>query len=1259
MSQLVVCNAKSDSVDTTRDEEMLNQYIFSISTQAAESALTEFLSQVDISLIYAVDAVKGIQLNGIEGTMTIPEAIQSMFAGTALSARQEPITGTWMIELVEMDEDPELSNDLTVSNNNPEKTQEMLTISKPRNPWLSQVMRGIGSLLIAGGTVTATAQEDVEEDIFYMSPFIVDATEDTGYTAQSTLAGTRIRTNVRELGSSISILTDEFLEDTGATDAQALLTYTANTEVGGVLGNYSAGVVGGNSRFDSNQPRRNPQNGQRIRGLTRAELTRDYFSTVIPFDQYNTSRVTLNRGPNSVLFGVGSPGGVLDHSLKQAILNETINEVKLRFDHRGSYRGTFDVNRGIIDDRLAVRVAGLYDKLKYKQEPAEEEDQRIYAAFEGVLFENANSKFLGQTSIRGHVEFGEIDSIPPDVIPPVDAFSPWFIGYEDVPRLLAVPGIDITDLGTDSLAPEDIPPGSNVVGEFIPTTYVNTITREGRDNSQGSTPYWLQIPLIYGSGNTQTAGFADPAFGNLSGIQGRIRWPGSSGRLRQDVRFSGSRIDNLPGFSAYTIQNRDIFDYHNRLLQGTSNTVETSFDVQQLAIDQTFWDGKAGVELSYNRQQRELTSRLPLSSGRDKDLHLDIALTQSNDLANPNVGRPVVRIQNYTTAYEKLDQEIVRATAFIDVDTRDFLGDKLGQWVGRHTLTALFEQRDTDFDSTQHRFVWDSDEIDVTSNGIFNNQQANGFNRQLRAITYVGPNIGNITDPNDLRVTDVVNNPFPTNGERHTLMYWDNVAKERKTAEFIAREVLLNADISRRELTSEAFALKSTFLDDHIVTILAWRKDQEKAFERLEESGTFDGDQPLLNPDGTFNNGILRLQDSPSADETDETLTTSIVGFFPEKYLFELPFGMDMSVHYYEAESFQPAGFSQNILGQRVDAPRGETSEYGFTLEFLERRLSLRVNWYETSNTNNRTSAGGALGGSWQWIGNWLERWKDAELADIPFSETGGQVAAGSYEEMYQVIRNLMPEPTRSLINPQIRDDGTTDETPINNLTSTFDFVSDGMEIELVGSIKPNWSVALNIAKQETVQSNTAPVLRDFISQVEQNIVAAGLDTILDAPSVTEEATFLWRYERNAIFPLRSAVANDGRKSQEQRTWRVNLITNYDFIEGPIKGFGVGGALRWQDEAAVGYPFLLNENDDQIPDVDNPFLGDDELNGDIWFSYERPIFDDKIDWRIQLNIRNAIRTSEDIPVFVNPDGRLAVVRIPPEQTLFITNTFRF
>ena len=113
------------------------------------------------------------------------------------------------------------------------------------------------SLLAGALTGTASAQTTAkpapaatEEPALVLSPFEVTADEDNGYAATQTLAGTRIRTDLKDVGSAITVVTKEFMRDIGATDGSTLLNYTPNAEVAGTRGTY-AGLGNGTSVDES------------------------------------------------------------------------------------------------------------------------------------------------------------------------------------------------------------------------------------------------------------------------------------------------------------------------------------------------------------------------------------------------------------------------------------------------------------------------------------------------------------------------------------------------------------------------------------------------------------------------------------------------------------------------------------------------------------------------------------------------------------------------------------------------------------------------------------------------------------------------------------------------------------------------------------------------------------------------------------------------------------------------------------------------
>ena len=159
----------------------------------------------------------------------------------------------------------------------------------------------VAPVLRAQTAQPAPAAASSGDETLVLSPFVVEATEDQGYAAKDTLAGTRVRTDLKDVASAITVVTAQFLRDTGAKNSADLLVYTPSTEVAGIRGNFSG--VAGTTIYQENTI----SSTTRVRGLDSADNTRDYFLTDIPWDGFNVGRVDLQRGPNSILFGIGSP----------------------------------------------------------------------------------------------------------------------------------------------------------------------------------------------------------------------------------------------------------------------------------------------------------------------------------------------------------------------------------------------------------------------------------------------------------------------------------------------------------------------------------------------------------------------------------------------------------------------------------------------------------------------------------------------------------------------------------------------------------------------------------------------------------------------------------------------------------------------------------------------------------------------------------------------------------------------------------------
>ena len=278
------------------------------------------------------------------------------------------------------------------------------------------------SALSLGAASVLAQDEDAEDEIFELSPFEVTS-EGEGYRVLDTLAGARIRTSLKDTPSSLSVVTSQFLEDVNVNNAEDLLVYTMGTEVGGLYGNFSGlgsrgdGIVFGSvGAVEGGDRLVNPGGVNRARGLTAMDNTRNYFPSDIPWDGYNINRVDISRGPNSFLFGTGSPSGISNVSTREAVFDD-LGSIEFNFGSFGSTRESLDYNKQVTEE-FAVRLDLMNSNTKYRQKPAFRDMTRGYAAL------RYDPKFLktdsAYTQFKASYERGEGKSNSPRTLPPID-----------------------------------------------------------------------------------------------------------------------------------------------------------------------------------------------------------------------------------------------------------------------------------------------------------------------------------------------------------------------------------------------------------------------------------------------------------------------------------------------------------------------------------------------------------------------------------------------------------------------------------------------------------------------------------------------------------------------------------------------------------------------------------------------------------------------------------------------------------------------
>jgi hypothetical protein len=563
------------------------------------------------------------------------------------------------------------------------------------------------------------ASPEENEEIIVMSPFEVRTDAAEGYHAADTLAGNRLNTQLRDIGNAVTVITAKFLQDTGAVNNETLLQYTVGTEVGNVYGNFAG--VGDAGLLDESPRFLQPNQNTRVRGLSEADNSRNYFASDIPWDGYNVDRVELQRGPNSILFGQGKPAGLINTGTKEASFKDSA-QTEIGVASFGSFRATLDVNRVLIPNELALRFISVYDDEKFKQEPAFERDKRVYGAlrFEPGFLKKGSAR----TILKASFEAGKINSNRPRSLPPIDRVTPWFLTGSS-------PGAYRYNASTGNWTSTNsyLNPNRGLYTPYqlqeetgIPNTGQQRRTVGGNANPF-YTPYLGNFAQVFGG----PLAFADGMVGGtpsyLLSESKTSRGINSAGQIDQNISIPFNRMGSITDTRNYAlaaglpfaqsgvwkdlhITDPSIFNFYDNLMDGSNKSEWQNFTSLNVSLAQLFLNDTAGFELNFNKEKYD-NGILTILTGDRQAIFLDINSRYPNGSAdnrfedgtvNPNAGRPFIsdsaQFGNNSTHSER---ESRRLTVFYKHDfERGGNSNTLTKILGNHTLTGLLSRDESD-----------------------------------------------------------------------------------------------------------------------------------------------------------------------------------------------------------------------------------------------------------------------------------------------------------------------------------------------------------------------------------------------------------------------------------------------------------------------------------------------------------------------------------------------------------------------------------
>jgi outer membrane receptor protein involved in Fe transport len=1128
--------------------------------------------------------------------------------------------------------------------------------------------------------VTSSAKASAGEpngEAIVLSPFVVTAEEDTGYQATSTLAGTRLRSNLKDIAASISVVTKDLMHDANITDSTSLLVYTLGTEVGGYGGNFS-GVADPTNTGSYSDALGQLVPANRVRGLTGADSAREYFGSGVPFDSYNVDRVEINRGANAILFGLGSPAGIINTSIIKADVRKNQGKVEAQYGSYGSYRALFDFNQVLLPQKLAVRVASVFDQAQYRIEDAYNKKR---AGTVTVTYQP-----LKETTFRVTHEHGRSDSTKPQIRPPYDWFTWWWAAGKPVwdpttgtGHLLGTPQAPFSTTGPTAIftpsGTRNGSPGIFLTGNF--------------GGWRGS-----EIGLFYQDPNSNKLGGVDIGGGSvMDGVEAftsnSIPNPLAPSSLTSGgmVGFNaGSTFikevyqPNNPYQSLYTqepqITNPAIFDFYHEQMGGPSQYEWGEWTNTNLSFDQTFFNRRAGISIAY--QKERINSGYVAPS--DYQLDLDINEKLPNGAPNPNFLRPVMA--NFgSKAVNSSDNESYRATAYYQLDLRKTGPRWLGRILGHHDLQGNYMSQDTANRSLSGYPYIDNYDY-VTAAAIYGvPANANGNARIVSLVNYLGPSVANAATPADAHAQGLTVAQDPTGVQTINVLYHHNPGTTTvagnpawqagnfgliTNGRYDLNNTVSGASVSELEVHSLSTAVQSYWFDDALVSTVGWRKDRVWSSSNTNAAFTALGTRDI-RPEVFY-----PLLDRASEDSST---TWGVVGHLPNFIQRYLPAGTELSAFYNSSDNFRVAPVRYTLTGEALPSETGTTREYGLRLGTFGGKLDFKVAHYETVAANATVSSlGGALNQLAIMTGavidhNFLgdNQTNPAGIAQFQnwLASPNGQIYSNAF--VYSLTPNTNvggATPTATYGNYSAWSDAPKSLSAVSAVKST------GYEFEAIYNPLKNWRISANASRTEAVRTNIAPELHDFV------FGANGLVPLVQNPDGTPTAagalvgsptsqvtTSLknWVFSNIINNGLITTFAQEGAASSELRRWNWRLVTDYQFQKGWLNGFSVGGAVRWQDKGLIGYAggtIVSGGNTLVVSDVTKPYYSPAESVYDMWFGYEHKL-SHGINWRLQLNIKNVGVGNELIPLQADPDGKVVMWRIKEAQKWTLTNTFEF
>lgn len=860
-------------------------------------------------------------------------------------------------------------------------------------------------------------------------------------------------------------------------------------------------------------------------------------------------------------------------------------------------------------------------------------------------------------------------------------------------NVLYVPGIGMVNQGRSIMQIAD----GQLVNWFQPTYQYAYLTGWGSGGNPAANP-----AVFPTAGNAHAnATWADIY---TRGYTSSVGWTGNNNGI-----IGGNAGYKYPG-----VTDSSIYDWRsvnlNSMNFGTAENTNYNLEFEQELPGDLF------VSAGWFRQDYDNRSNYTVAQLNVSTLYVDTNKNLPDGSPNPYFGKPYVEDFDADSYVTKQEDDHYRAML---AWTPDFTQKEGWQkWLGRHQVLGLWSRDEYMTGTLRQRLAYYSSTSDAGRYRYVQNQNNNadgsatGWDRfpnnnsaWRRTYYLAAPGDANgvvtrsagtwdhLNYTGDIKVYDYASSQFTS----------VNVSTGFDT-------LFANTARNQRQVDSQSFGITSHLWDDRLVTTFGMRKDKYKA--RVTNDGlaaltdaagnviapAITNAQKWVNGDYqtdlTFNRwarwneltgstrtmgGVLRPFQKWSGIESRANSGSPV---------WQLIRGFGLS--YNESDNFNPPNQALgDFYGNPLPKPTGEGKDYGFQFSLFDDKLFGRVTWFEASNLNENIAAPNVYGRlssnmDETLFRNWARTIALINMGMDPTADGFGTNLSAAQETAVQAAAETIWQLPYAYY-------GT---TPFAR-GATRNAEAEGVEAEINYNPTRSWTMKFTFGKQDT---KYAGVLKEYEpwyaerSAVWQAARAStyllpqyqGLATYTTTGGRAVDLTNFWSSYgyRSELFPETANGADNpldyyninvapfilldrdlqGQSASGQRKYRWSYLTSYAFTEGALRGFTVGGSQRWEDKAVIGYYGKASGANGtllDVSDVNRPVYDSANFYTDLWIAYRRPIWDGKVNMKLQLNVSDVFESGGLRPVAVNYDGSPYAFRIIDPRQFVFTATFDF